>query len=42
MDNDPNSWLNFDPVPGEPFRRVGTRSVGNDNMGNKVEAYYPK
>jgi hypothetical protein len=40
VDNDPDNWLNFEPVPGEPFRRVGTRSVGNDNMGNKVNTYY--
>ena len=42
IDNDPDSWLNFNPVPGEPFRRVGSRFRGTDNMGNKVEMYYPE
>jgi hypothetical protein len=42
VDNDPNSWLNFNPIPDEPFRRAGSRSIGVDNTGNPVETYYPK
>lgn len=42
VDNDPDSWLNFDPVPGEPFRRVSSRFHGKDNMENPVNIYYPQ
>jgi hypothetical protein len=38
---DPESMLNFDPVPGEPFRRSVTRDWGRDNDGIKTPAYYP-
>jgi len=26
VNNDPENWLNFDPMPGEPFRRIGMPS----------------
>ncbi|MDR0393730.1 MAG: fibronectin type III domain-containing protein [Tannerella sp.] len=38
---DPESLLNFDPMPGEPFRRSVTRDCGYDNDGIPVPAYYP-
>ena len=41
VDTDPTSWLNFDPVPGEPFRRVLSKWSGVDNSGEKGEVYYP-
>jgi hypothetical protein len=42
IDTDPDSWLNFDPVPGEPFRRVASKWGGNDNTGDKTDLYYPQ
>jgi hypothetical protein len=39
VDNDPNSWLNFEPVSGEPFRRTGTRTQGDTN---NTTNYYPE
>jgi hypothetical protein len=41
VDNDPGSWLNFDPVPGERFRRLESKWNGVDNSGEKTEMYYP-
>ena len=38
VDNDPDSWLNFDPMPGESFRR--NRWSGAGNPGE--ELYYPE
>ena len=38
---DPDSWLNFDPMPGEPFRRTVTPRGTMDNDGNLVNSYYP-
>jgi len=37
ISTNPDSWLNFDPVPGEPFRRT-RNSIGFD----KSEMYYPE
>ncbi|MDD4922454.1 MAG: hypothetical protein PHS30_08265, partial [Bacteroidales bacterium] len=42
VDNDPASWLNFDPVPGEPFRRVSSSWSGVDNSGERPGIYYPE
>ena len=42
IDTDPDNWLNFDPVPGEPFRRVASKWGGNDNTGDKTDFYYPQ
>jgi len=40
---DPSSWLNFDPVPGEPFRRsVNLYDGSRDNSGSPVDLYYPE
>lgn len=42
VDNDPSNWLNFDPMPGEPFRRsVNLYDGSRDNSGNPVDLYYP-
>jgi hypothetical protein len=43
VDKDPDSWLNFDPMPDEPFQ-IGTTPYNgsNDNSGNPVELYYPE
>lgn len=38
----PDSWLNFDPVKGEPFRRTVTLKSSIDNDGNRVPSYYPE
>jgi len=43
VDSDPSSWLNFDPMPGEPFRRsVNLYDGSKDNSGNPVDLYYPE
>lgn len=43
INNDPSSWMNFNPMPGEPFRRsVNLYDGSRDNSGNPVELYYPK
>lgn len=43
VDTDPDSWLNFDPVKGEPFRRTVTVKGAIDNDGNRVTTtYYPE
>jgi hypothetical protein len=40
---DPDSWLNFEPVKGEPFRRTVTIESSVDNDGNKMSSsYYPE
>lgn len=39
---DLNSWLNFDPVKGEPFRRVISKENPLDNEGNAASFYYPE
>src|SRR5690606_7142088 len=38
---DLNSWLNFTPVKGEPFRRVVGKENPIDNEGNTTSFYYP-
>lgn len=43
VNSDPSSWLNFDPMLGEPFRRsVNLYDGSRDNSGNPVELYYPE
>ncbi|MDR3061195.1 MAG: hypothetical protein LBU57_03660 [Dysgonamonadaceae bacterium] len=48
IDNDPDNWLNFEPVPGEPFRRVTSRhsmidySGGPDQSNKSGRFYYPE
>lgn len=43
VNSDPSYWLNFDPMPGEPFRRsVNLYDGSRDNSGNAVELYYPE
>ncbi len=42
VDNNPSSWLNFDPKPGESFRRVASSWSESDNSGEKVGIYYPE
>lgn len=43
INTDPASWSNFDPMPGEPFRRsVNLYDGSRDNSGNPVELYYPE
>jgi hypothetical protein len=42
VDNDPESWLNFDPKPGEKFRRVASLWGETDNSGSQVGIYYPE
>jgi hypothetical protein len=40
---DPDNWLNFEPVKGEPFRRTVTIESSVDNDGNKMSSsYYPE
>jgi hypothetical protein len=39
---DPDSWLNFTPVKGEPFRRVIGKENPVDNEGNDTPSYYPE
>jgi hypothetical protein len=39
---DPDSWLNFVPVKGEPFRRVIGGENPVDNEGNTTPSYYPE
>jgi hypothetical protein len=40
---DPDSWLNFEPVKNEPFRRTVTVESSVDNDGNKMSSsYYPE
>lgn len=41
IDTDPSSWLNFDPMPGEPFRRSKSKWNMSDNYNNPVDLYYP-
>jgi hypothetical protein len=38
---DPENIINFDPKPGEPFRRSVTIDYGRDNDGITVSPYYP-
>ena len=43
INNDPENWLNFDPLPGERFRRSSNRLNGIiDAAGNGVNEYYPE
>jgi len=43
LNNDPASWMNFNPMPGEPFRRsVNLYDGSRDNSGNPVDLYYPR
>lgn len=43
IDDDPANWLNFDPMPGERFRRSGNRLNGTtDAAGNLINDYYPE
>ena len=42
VDTDPESWLNFDPKPGEKFRRVASLWGETDNSGSQVGIYYPE
>ncbi len=43
VNSDPSSWVNFDPMPGEPFRRsVNLYDGSRDNSGNLVDLYYPE
>ncbi len=43
VNNDPSSWLNFNPMPGEPFRRsINLYNGSRDNSGNPVDLYYPE
>jgi hypothetical protein len=39
---DLNSWLNFTPMKGEPFRRVVAKEDPVDNEGNTTSFYYPE
>jgi hypothetical protein len=44
VNNDPDNWLNFDPMPGEPFRRTrmpSRLSSGEFNLEDR-EIYYPE
>ncbi|SDM49326.1 fibronectin type III domain-containing protein [Kriegella aquimaris] len=43
VNNDPSSWLNFNPMPNEPFRRsVNLYDGSRDNSGSPVDLYYPE
>jgi hypothetical protein len=43
VNTNPSSWLNFDPMPGEPFRRsVNLYDGSRDNSGTPVDLYYPE
>ena len=43
VNNNPSGWMNFNPMPGEPFRRsVNLYDGSRDNSGNPVDLYYPK
>jgi len=42
VDTDPDSWLNFDPKPGEKFRRTTSSWSEADNMSGGVGMYYPR
>ena len=43
LNNDPSSWMNFNPMPGEPFRRsVNLYDGSRDNSGNPVDLYYSR
>ena len=43
LNNDPSGWMNFNPMPGETFRRsVNLYDGSRDNSGNPVDLYYPR
>ena len=41
-DTDPASWRNWDPKPGEPFRRVTSFEAGSPLEKSKWARYYPE
>lgn len=40
-DSDPASWRNWDPMPGEPFRRVSSYGPGSPPSTSSWARYYP-
>ncbi|MEI6679054.1 MAG: hypothetical protein WCL21_10635 [Mariniphaga sp.] len=42
VDTDPDSWINFNPRPGEKFRRVASTWSETDNSGARTDPYYPE
>ncbi len=42
VQNDPTSWLLWEPRPDEPFRRAETSVLMKDNSNMPVEVYYPE
>jgi hypothetical protein len=41
VDTDPASWLNWDPKPGEPFRRVYSYPQDTPQPPDQMPRYYP-
>ena len=41
VDTDPGSWLNWDPKPGEPFRRVYSYPQDAPQQPGQMPRYYP-
>lgn len=41
VDTDPSAWLNWDPKPGEPFRRVYSYPQDTLESANQQPRYYP-
>jgi hypothetical protein len=40
-DSDPASWRNWDPMPGEPFRRVESFAADTPESASEWPRYYP-